>query len=456
MAVIDSTLMAEVQAIIEDGSNPVHNRYRLTFLLDGLEYPANKLKELNIDRDYTAALADLAMAEVEVEEEIYLRYLYPNRERLMARLSKAPTIAPDDPEVDSLGGTLITLWRPVLQASADETLETNHPISSDPATQGQRGFRTLVVQLIHPAADHVRRKSLGGVFNRVSAGDLLKGLLTHTAASQVIEEPYRVKGVDMVPPDTKGPRETIVLPHGTPVTSLHKTLQRDQGGIYQTGIASYIQNDRWYVYPPFHLDRFDREPRTLTLINLPPNQAPMIENTYRIKDNAVIALLTDQTREIDDTEDQELNQGNGVVYLKASKVMEGIIATKGNRTTTQRDQNIRQYGLRERQTRENYQVISPERITDNDAVQASRLARRNGRHMLATWHNANPDVLYPGMPVRFLSLKSDNLTLSSELFGTLVRADHQILMKGRGQAMNHHACISVLTLFLGRPTKDKG
>lgn len=456
MAVIDSTLMEEIQAIIDDGSKPINNRYRLTFLLDGAEYPANKLRELNIDRDYTRSLADLAMAEVDIDEEIYLRYLYPNRERLMARLSVAPLTSADDPENETLGGVTVTLWRPVIQATADETMETNHPISSDPTTQGRRGFRNLVVQLIHPAADYIRKNSIGGVFSKVTPADLLKGLFTYVAGSQTVEEPYRVKGVDMVPPDNKTAREAIVLPHGTPLKSLHKTIQFQHGGIYQTGIASYIQKDRWYVFPPFHVDRFDKEPRTLTLINMPPNQAPMIERTYRVKDNAVFVLLTDHTREMDDTEDQELNYGNGLTYLKAGPVMGGLISTENNKTAIKRDRNTRQFGLRERKTKENYQVLSPDRITDNDCAQASILARRNGRHVVTTWHNANPDILYPGMPVRMLSLQGDDLRLSSELYGTLVRADHQILMKGRGEAMNHHLCISVLTLFLARPKGGEG
>lgn len=454
MAVIDSTLMEDVKAIAYGGVTPVHYRYVLLFILDGKEYPAFKLKELNIDRDYTGALTDLVMAEIEIEEEVYLRHLYPNRDRLMARVTKSPVTSPDDPENDNFDGVSISLWRPVIQATADETLETNHPVSSDPTTQGQRGFRTLVVQLIHPAGEYVRRKWLGGTFHKVTSGDLLKGLLTHTAGSQVIEEPYRVKGVDMVPPDITEVRETVVLPHGTAVKGLHKTLQFDQGGIYQTGISSYIQGDRWYIFPPYHLERFSKEPRSLTLVNLPPNQAPMIERTYKLKDGAVLALLTDTTHEIDDTESQELNHGNGLVYLKASNVMDGFIKTEDNKTSIKRTQNTRQYGLRERRSQGNYQTLSEERITNNDAAQASKLARRNGRHLVTTWQNANPDILYPGMPVRLLSLKGDDLTLSSEIYGTLVRADHQILMKGRGQAQNSHVCISVLTLFLERPKGD--
>lgn len=456
MAVIDSTLMEDVKAIISDGNKPVRLRYTLVFLLDGVEYPVHKVRELNIDRDYSGALADMVMAEIDFDEEAYLRFIYPNRERLMARMMVTPVIHEDDSDDDDVGQVRVSLWRPVLQATADETLETNHPVSSDPATQGQRGFRSLVVQLLHPAADHVRRQTIGGVFSNVTAGALLRGLLTHVAGNQVVEEPYRVKGVDIVPPDITEPRETVVLPHSTSVKGLHKTLQGQHGGIYQTGIASYIQDDRWYVFPPFHVDRFDDEARTLTLVNLPPNQAPMIENTYRVKDHSVIALLTDRTQEIDDTEDQELNYGNGVMYLKASPVMEGMVTTKGNKTQATRVKNTRRYGLRQRRTGESFHTFAPERITDNDAVQASRLARRNGRHLITTWHNANPDVLYPGMPVRLLTLKGDDLTLTSEVYGTLVRADHQVLMKGRGQAMNHHACISVLTLFLSRPTEDEG
>lgn len=455
MAVIDSNLMNDVRAILDSGKKAVHWRYRLTFILDGDEYPASKVREINIDRDYTLTLGDVVMAEIEIEEEVYLRTLYPERERLMIQMMKIPVAGLDDIDEEPVGEITISLWRPVIEASSDETFEQNHPVSSDPLTQSQRGFRTLVVQLIHPALDHVRKKWLGGVFPNVTSADLLKGLLTHTATTQPVEEPYRVKGVDMVPPDIEHPRETIVLPHGTRISTLHKTLQAEHGGIYQSGIASYIQNDRWYVFPPYHLKRFDREPRSLTLINLPPNQAPGIERTYHVKDNAVMALLTDRTEEIDDTEFQELNQGNGVVYLKAATVMEGFGKTSNNKFEVSRSKNIRQYGLRARKTNENYQVMAGERISDNDAVQASRLARRNGRHVVVSWQNSDPDVLYPGIPVRILTLKGDDLTLSSEIYGCLVRADHQILLRGRGQASQQHACLSALTLFLERP-QDEG
>lgn len=448
MAVDDSTLIDEITALLESPDRSAVYQYTLTFLLDGDEYPAMRLIEMQIDRDYTTHLGDAIMAECQVDAEAYHRYLRPGRDRLEVRVERTqvigaelpPESAPPEPR----------RYQAIIHTVGDEMREGNTPAAQTPKAQGMMGFRTLVVQLIPLSLEYVRKKLIGGVFPGITPGMLLKGLLTHTALSQPIEEAYRVKGVDMVPPTNQQGRESIVLPHGTRVSTLHRTLQEDHGGIYQTGIASYIQDDRWYVFPPYHTGRYPREPRSLTLVNLPPNRAPMVEQTWRLKDKTVVALLTDHAKEIDDTEYQELNHGNGVVYQKASPVMEGFIQTESNKSKAQKTQNVRQYGIRPRRNESNYQVFSDTRITDNDCHPSSQLARRNGRHFIATWHNADPELVYPGMPVRLLTVHGDELIVAKTAYGVVTRADHQILMKGRGLNATTHTCLTALTVFLER------
>lgn len=454
MQVDDSNIIDEVKDILDSGEKPIYMQYMCWFKVHQELYQCSRLMKLVVERDYLGKAGDRVMATVQIDVEVFYRHLYPLRSELQLILEKTPTPPKYPDDETPIGEPVQTTFLAMLEEETDPTLEGNEPGMTSPSSQGRKGHMELNLQLVNPALFQAHKQSVGGPFHSVSPGSLLKGLLTLTAKSQTLKDESRLLGVDMVEPDNKKKREVIVVPHGSPVLRLHRFLQQREGGIYQNGISTYIQGKYWYIYPPFHTGRFEKEQRTLTLVRLPPNRAPGLERTYNEKDGAITALLTSNAKDHNDSERLMINQGNGLIYLRADQVLEGFTEREGNTATVDRTQNLRRYGIVDRKKGTNFQVFSDTYITDNDCYEISKLAMQRGRIFEVIWQNSNPDLLYPGMPVRYLTLHGDDMDVVQEYYGTLLGCTHEMDMIGKGLSGNQHRTTSWLQLFLNHNTGE--
>lgn len=450
MLVDNTNIVEEVEEIIDSGGKPVHFQYNLAFVVHGELTPTSRIEEIMYVRDYTKHLGDVVVARVVLDRGVLYRHLNPLSGDLYAVVERVPILENSPDTEDVRGERSISLYRAILEPEPDQNLEGNLPGVTSPTAQEKLGLRKRQLQLIPLGVDKARRQRIGSNVANATPGDVLRGILTHAVSLHNVDDEYRIKGVDMVPPDNTKVREVNLIPPWVPVGKLHRYAQERLGGVYQTGIASYIQGDRWYIFPPYHTGRFEDEKRTLTLVNLPPNKAPGIERTYRVKDGAVMVLLTAETEEMDLSDIEMLNEGNGVMYLDANKVMDGFIKTEGNKSVSDATENMRSYAAVTRHKGDDYNVFSNDRISDNDCVEASKLTARNGRYFKAAWQNSDPDVLYPGMPVKLLTMYGEELEVVQEWYGVLVGVTHTARLKGQGLGGNQHYSSSELTLFLKR------
>jgi co-chaperonin GroES (HSP10) len=446
-------LKLEIEDIIKSGSNDVFFSYQLVFLLDGEEIPVYKVLDMSFERDYTASLGDDVTASIMINGQTYYQTLYPNRDRLYAiirreRVAESGVILSDDDkeETDEL------LFRAFLPPEGDPTFKNNRTGESTPHAQGQLPPKQVELQLVNPVVDNVLKQTVGSIFYREKPSDVLRAMLTIASKKVKTEELFRIKGVDMVDPDNTKVREHIVIQPGTPVRQLHNYIQRHCGGIYNQGIGSYIQGDRWYVYPKYNHHRFDKSERTLVLVNIPPDKSYGIERTFRVKDKTVIALLTGETEEADVSEIKQLNMGNGVIYGKASAIFESFTEADGNKADVTSKNNIRRYVTSERRNADNFQFISDDRITDNDFYQLSKISDREGRYVVTKWQNSDPELIYPGMPIQMWYMQGGDMEDIQTLDGTIVKAEHDIVSTGKGMQTGNHICISTLTCFVKHST----
>lgn len=302
-------------------------------------------------------------------------------------------------------------------------------------------------QLTDPLVERLRMESVGGIFPDTSCADLLSFLLTDINQKLQLDEENKIEGVDFFEPTLKEKQKQIVLPHATRFVEAPDFLQSKVGGIYNAGLGFYLQKKHWYVYPLYDLTRFDKSLKTLTLVNVPKNRMPGAEVTYRTTGNQVIALITGATKFRDDSESQILNEGNGVRFLDARKLMDGFSETSKNRTTILRANNNNEFVAEQRKTGLNNVHASPVRITSNNFVELSRLAQRAGAPFQCVWENSNPDLLYPGMPVKYMYVVNGEV---KEALGVLIRAHHNIGTYAPGAKSKRYVSNSVLTVFIDR------
>ena len=63
----------------------------------------------------------------------------------------------------------------------------------------------------------------------------------------------------------------------------------------------------------------------------------------------------------------------------------------------------------------------------------------------ATWENSDPDLLYPGMPVKYMYMENEELV---ELNGILMGNSHKILKKGKGMIEKRYMVVSQVHIFI--------
>lgn len=316
-------------------------------------------------------------------------------------------------------------------------------------TLDMQGPVTVTFQLLHPALRDIRLRAVGGIVRNTTPAEILRYILTSISNGQQLSEDTKVLGVEMVEPNNTDEYSNVVIPHGTRIQDIPPFIQKKVGGIYSTGLGTYLYGQHWHVYPLFDLTRFDKARRTLTIVNIPENAMPGIEHTYRVTANQVIILLTGAVSHIDNTEGAQLNRGNGVRFLDARRVVDGFVdAAEGdNKAVASRAQNNQEFLAESRDDDVNAVMTSQTRITANTFEEHSKLAKRLGAEIQALWENSDIDLIEPGMPLKFLYLKDDKV---AELKGVVLGSQVYVQTASIGVADQRYRVDTALHLFVER------
>lgn len=444
MDVSESSLWEEVRQLTADGPKPVHFTWGCQFILENETFEPTKLIKLSVTRQYTRQFADEIVLTVLIPQGTYAHKLFPNRDNFQVSLYKEP-IEEVSTQEDLDRSIESRTFRGILLEQKSDLVEGEVSGTADQETSDLGGVRKYHIQLVDQAAEQLRLKAVGGIYRDMRTDTVLQGLLSWVSSDLGLDETSAVQGVDVVEGNNAQTRDHIIIPHGTRAPELADYVQEHCGGVYSAGMGHYLQNGIWYVYPQYNLKRFDAEPRNLTVFNVPRRRLPGIERTYLTDEQRVVILSTGQTAQNDESERQQLSLGNGTRFLDANRVIGQWRDVDMNAATVSRSDNMQEMALRSRRVGLNYAPMSPRRITANPYFEASEIAPRLGTIIQTVWENADPDLIYPGMPVRYVYMEGDSL---NDVYGIVLGADFVAEMQGRGILAKRYTCNMVLTLFV--------
>lgn len=456
MELRESPLWQEIQSIAfnVDLLPPVYS-WKAEIVLDNGNKTVLPFKVLSLEifRDYRNAYGDELILEVMIAAGDFVYDVYPNRQNLLINLTKEgvsgatgeQSMAPDI-EAQQLRATLMD--------DHSVTVEGLTNIAHSRQALNTVDILTVKFQLLDLALERIRMHSVGGVFRDAIPADVLKYILTSVSTGLDLDEDNAIKGVDMVESPNQETYKHIVIPHGTKFPEMPMFINHKIGGLYPTGMGVYLFRQYWYVYPLYDLTRFDSSTKTLTIINVPKNQLPGIERTYRKTANQIIVLATGDVRHADRTESNLLNQGNGVRYMDARKVIDGYANTDEgeNKAKIMRAENNNEFVTDERTNGLNNVITSNNRITANKFGEMSKLAQRAGAELQVMWENSDMGAIYPGMPVKYLYIKDDAVV---ELTGIVLGAQHYVQTHGKGMTNSRHRTDTALHLFVSREKTEE-
>lgn len=423
--------------------------YELTCIIhaNGRDIPVLAVDHLYLEQNFIVNFSDLIELKAMIGEGTYAYDVYPYRANLEVTIRRRGMGNNLNPAIIQSVESSEYRYRAYIYDTKSELIENNNPLLTNKDVTDRAKLTNIKIQLVDRLVERIRTTTVGGIFRSARGVDIIRAMLGSTCKKVATDDSVSLKGVDVAGTPNPEVRTHVVVPHLTKLTAFPHIVDDICGGVYSAGFAHYLHKQIWYLYPPYDSKSFTRTRRNLTVINVAKNRYPGSENTYRTTEGQVIVLATGETKQHDFSEQNQLEYGNGVRFVDAKQVMDGFVNVRDNRAFVNTANNINEFIGQARP--DGLQVVfeSVERITNNYFSEYSKLAERNGFYIQLVWENGNENILYPGMPVRYI-FTPNNSTV--ELFGTLVGVNVFEQPSNQNIAERRFTKNIALTLFVNR------
>ena len=445
MDITTSALMAEVEAIIGAPERPPIYGWRVEFKVGDDVVTPLRINTIDLVRLYDEHYADLIFMEVFMGPGTFAHDLFPYRHNLVVTLYKDPltvVAGESSPNEDTLHQefTATLISNNDLVKQAEDLLLQNKEVAD------LTGLAKFKFQLTDPVLEQARLTSVGSTFRNQTTHDVLRYLMTETLQKIQSDETLNVVGVDMYPASNPTPQPSVVIPPMS-LIEVPEYLHERVSGIYNAGLGHYLQHNHWYVYPLFDITRFENDSKGLTIVKVPKNRFPAMERTYRTTANQLIILATGDSLHQDDSESKQLNEGNGVRFANAGHMFHDFVKVEGNKATALRAENNNEFVTQPRPNERNNIRMSDRRITSNKFYELSKLARRQCTFLTVVWENSDPDLIFPGMPVKYMYLEAGEVV---EIHGIVHRTQSYIESPNPPLTVRRHMCTTAIRICIQR------
>lgn len=388
--------------------------------------------------NYELRYAEDIGIDVAMNAGVYNVHVVPNNDRLFANLYIEKYVSGQP--VDITKRTMRAYFREL----GDDKITQNKAADLNQAAVGNMVLATYSVTLIDQAIEQLRTMPTGGIFPTSKPSSVIKVVLGGISQGLELSEEYRPKDIKMWDPDIDDVKEHVIVKQGIDLCDLPGYIQKFYG-IYNTGIAYFYHNLYWYVWPLYNTMRFNQAEDTMVVVQVPRDKFPAVETTYELRGSSLAVLATGDSKLMDLSTQNQMSAGNGTRVATASGVAgsTGMVVDKGTAIVSRGENNI-EVVTTEQRSGINYAPTSNV-VTDNVANVISQTAHRNGSRFQFTWENSDPELLKPGMPVKFLYLKNG---VVAQRYGVVLVAESSYYLINPGLTDTWMRCNTAVTLFI--------
>jgi hypothetical protein len=431
------------------GEGPKRSAYYYTaeIVAGGVKIAPFRITILDVVRDYNGNYADDIRLEFFIGTGTLYGTIIPNKDQLVVYLRRQPVIGVSG-EKNKNAVTEAQAYRGALLEGPSANINSATPDNLTKSGADLASPVVVIMQLTELVVEQIRMQTTGGIYYDEVPADVLRAMLGNDSYIPTGDHTQRVRGVDLVPPSNTTVRRNIIIEQGTPLIELPNYFQYKLGGIYSTGMGYYLQKGLWYLYPAADCTRWNKPHKSLTVINVPETMAPGLDRTYRKTSNQVIILCTGKLRHFDNTEEVQLNRGNGARFTKAENIPANFGEyTKDNRYLVSRKKNNTEFYSMQRRTGLQKSMTSKQKIVSNAFVEYSDIAFGECTYVMIEWQNSNESLIYPGMPTKIVY--EDNNEVKS-LLGVVHKAHHVITGDSNSMVDTKHKTTSVITVLIAK------
>lgn len=393
--------------------------YTIEIIADGEVIKATAVNRIDYNRDYSNVYGSVISCMISIGYSTFSTKIYPNRDALKVKIRRRKRLTEGNSS-DFTGAEYQTFT--ALLASPTDLGTTNRTSVSDrPYERELMEQVDVVFQLSELAMFEARMSQVGGIYRKSTSADLLRVLMapsldgSQSTDSLALADYKGIRGVDVVEPTNSIVHEHIIIPPETPLVDLPEYLQYTKG-IYSSGVGYFLQDGIWSIWPLRDHTQFNKRKRTLTVVMLPESDTPFLEQSYKLNGDNVFIVSTGRVKLKDGVQSAELNDGNGLRYIRSSALVDKMSSVSDNKSTLNRKDTLKTLLFNERKDGLNNAPFIKGVFTDNPYPAISNASKGHARELVVQWINADHKLLYPGMPVKVLYEKDG---IVEELMGTL-------------------------------------
>ncbi len=453
MAVDNTLLMREVEEIRDNGLGDTGWRIDMHLVVKETTWiKPFKVEYEQLHRDYASKdqFADRRVVQFMMQQGDFQYDIIPNRDNLLAELVYVPlknhSVTPDTSKKSE-----VKRFRCVLITQFNNAITNKNSQVSSREALNQLAMISVAVQLIDEAAYRINMMSYGNCLRQCTSMMAIQEVLSSTITPVGIQASKAVLGINFQEGYNANIRTVMDFPDGIKLRDIPHYIHEEEGGVYSTGLGRYFQDGYWYIYSLYDSTQYRKNTKVLKLINVPNDRYQGSERTYKIDEQHVTVLATGDAKALDNGLAENLKEGNGLRFGDVTKLLEGFGTAKDNRTLVDRASNIFEVSTGLLETGLNNIRWAVDRATSNPFKHYSEMARRRGMMLTLQWQNGDSDLLYPGMPVKFITV-SDNLVETYN--GVLLGVDEQRSQPDSNVEITQHTGIVTLGVFINRKEGD--
>lgn len=447
MLLDDGVLYEQLMKLASRTGKPVHWKVSVEILAGGKVVEVNTVLNFNRVSNYLTNKTELLHATVRVFQTEYLNRILPNRRQLTARVILRLT----NEKGDLIAGTAqyTQLFRAFLMESVNPSIISQAKESTGGNNYDDLArFRELDLELVDFQYFYYRNIETFGVFRSCNVKSLIRGLMTD-------KTPKTDEGREMVyvdfpeEPHNQKQYEQMVVEGSVPLEDIPSYVQ-GKYGVFNTGLGYFYYKGTWYIYPLMDITRYDRSERKLTVILVPKNEMMGLSVTYNDENpKDVIVFTSGDIHYEDNSEDVVNNLGNGFRYSTGLTYPDLIRQHTAGSSHIPKDRNRRAVLVEKRLGGTNRLKTTEDNIHVNPYKESSAIASGLLAHLRVTWENSNPNLLYPGMPVKVLYKESGAV---HSLRGILSASVVTYAAGSNRPDENRYVCSTTLTFSITKNT----
>lgn len=445
--IVDNTpLDFEIRRVLDSNASPNFYTYSGYFKIGENVVDIVRITDIDEQADYEMNYGAVITIRVVMMLGDYTTQIYPAKGTLEFVLKREKVNYRDYGRSDQEDSITVTAYNVSLHPESRPFMsEDNNAENVSRETQNLMNLVEVDLQLKPKLLDDVSKVTVGGHFTNTTNADLLRNLIMFYCNELELDDDEKLLGVNVHATASEQVRTSTVIDHGVQLADLADYVQLKAGGVFPAGMAQFVHDRVWYLYPPYDVTGFDEAMEKIVVISVPAKRYPQVEKTYLTENGITTILATGNKKIMSDKSQIQDNAGNGVMFADANQIVAGFSTDKNNMAVAKRSKNVSEFVGEQASNGKNNVRLSPEGITSNPFTATSRLARSQGHFYMFEWENADPDIIKPGLNVKIQYLNEGEV---KSINGVLIKAHKQTKMNGQGLMATGYRNFAVLVVFV--------